>query len=76
MIGRAGQIDRTHPASVWSCYVVHVSLYVQPEPPDLNDNFTCQRSNDYQTQHIEDDRTLQRLSPVIFRELSKPLFCD
>ena len=28
--------DRTHPASVRSLYVVHVSFYVQPEPPDLN----------------------------------------
>ena len=37
MTGRAGRIDRTHPASVRSRYVVHVSLCVQPEPPDLND---------------------------------------
>ena len=28
--------DRTHPASVWSLYAIHVSLCVQPELPDLN----------------------------------------
>ena len=76
MTGHANRIDRTHPASVRSRYAIHVSLYVQTEPSDLNGNFARQWLSCDRTKHREDDWTLLRLSPIDSRELPKPLFCD
>ena len=69
MTGRSGHIDWTLDLSVRSPDDGHVSLYIQPKPPDLNGHDMTGRSG-------TSDRTLKPQRPIVYSKLLETHFFD